>query len=114
MLALPPLSPGSYDAGRLFKHGHVSSVGPSIGSTTYARLPAAEGRQEPRGDSVPHVIIVFTILGLGSLAVEPAMTQQLPAAIVTDPPADKEFPAALAVVVRVPHRLSTPQRVSPS
>ena len=44
------------------------------------------------------VIIVAAILGLGPLAADPALAQQVPAAIVADPPADKEFPAALAVV----------------
>ena len=45
-----------------------------------------------------HVIIVAAILGLGPLVAVPALAQQVPAAIVADPPADKEFPAALAVV----------------
>jgi pimeloyl-ACP methyl ester carboxylesterase len=47
---------------------------------------------------VTHGIIVAAILGLGPLAADPALAQQVPAAIVADPPADKEFPAALAVV----------------
>jgi pimeloyl-ACP methyl ester carboxylesterase len=47
---------------------------------------------------VTHVIIVAAILGLGPLAADPALAQQVPAAIVADPLADKEFPAALAVV----------------
>lgn len=45
-----------------------------------------------------HVIIAATILGLGPLAANPALAQQVPPAIVADPPADKEFPAALAIV----------------
>ena len=45
-----------------------------------------------------HVIIAATILGLGPLAADPALAQQVPAAIVADSPADKEFTAALAVV----------------
>ena len=44
-----------------------------------------------------HVVFV-AILGLGLLAANPALAQQLPAAIAADPPADKDFPAALAVV----------------
>ncbi len=45
-----------------------------------------------------HVIIVAAILGLAPPAADPALAQQVPAAIVADPPADKEFPAGLAVV----------------
>ena len=58
----------------------------------------AYDRQEPAGESVTHVIIAATILGLGPPAADPALAQQVPAAIVGDPPADKEFPAALASV----------------
>jgi uncharacterized protein len=45
-----------------------------------------------------HVIIVAAILGLGPLAADPAPAQHVPSAIVADPPADKAFPADLAVV----------------
>ena len=62
--------------------------------------------QEPPGESVTHVIIVAAILGLGRLAADPALAQQVPAAIVADPLADKEFPAALAVVSFEPRRRS--------
>jgi hypothetical protein len=55
-------------------------------------------RQEPPVEFVTHVIITAAILGLGLLAADPALAQQVPAAIVADAPADKEFPAALAVV----------------
>ena len=48
--------------------------------------------------SIALAIIAATILGLALLAADPALAQQVPAAIVADPPADKEFPAALAVV----------------
>src|SRR6185436_2081683 len=48
--------------------------------------------------NLTHVIIVAAILGFGPLAADPALARQVPAAIVADPPADKEFPAALAVV----------------
>jgi pimeloyl-ACP methyl ester carboxylesterase len=43
-------------------------------------------------------VIIAAILGLWPLTTEPARAQQVPAAIVADPPADKEFPAALAAV----------------
>ena len=45
-----------------------------------------------------HVIIVAAMLGLAPLAADAPLVQQVPTAVVADPPADKEFPAALAVV----------------
>jgi pimeloyl-ACP methyl ester carboxylesterase len=48
-------------------------------------------------EAVSHVLLAAALLGLGPLAAHPAPAQQPPAAIAADPPADKEFPAALAV-----------------
>ena len=45
-----------------------------------------------------HAILVAAILGLAPLAPDSPLVQQVPAAVVADPPADKEFPAGLAVV----------------
>ena len=45
-----------------------------------------------------HGIIVAAILGLAPLAADAPLVQQVPTAVVADPPADKEFPAGLAVV----------------
>jgi hypothetical protein len=47
---------------------------------------------------VIHVITVAATLGLAPLAGDPSPAQQVPPAVVADPAADKEFPAALAVV----------------
>ena len=48
-------------------------------------------------ESVSHGLLAAALLGLGPLAAHPAAAQHPPAAIVADPPVDKEFPAALAV-----------------
>ena len=45
-----------------------------------------------------HVILVAAILGLAPPAADAPLVQQVPAAVVADPPADKEFPAGRAVV----------------
>jgi len=57
-----------------------------------------DDRQKPPGESVTYLIIVAAIVGLAPLAADPALWQQVPPAIVADPPADKAFPADLAVV----------------
>ena len=44
------------------------------------------------------VIIVAATLGLPPLAADAPLLQEVPTAVVADPPANKEFPAALAVV----------------